>query len=189
MKRTPIKRKTPLKSRVRTVWRGIVPPKRERVPISKLCPKCECRECADCTCCVEHEAERRKKRPKKKTKHARRPRAPESWWLFVKSGPCFVAVLHRLFEIDPISAVKLRRTPCGGVIDADHMGDRMTQGDGTRALDSTCVSICHDHHMERHGNTGAFKDFAREDMRAFTATGVQWTHNRAREVGIAIPDC
>lgn len=116
------------------------------------------------------------------TKHARRPRAPEGWFLWVKSQPCFVAWLRS-------KSLGLLPTPCCAVIDADHMGNRFTQGNGTRALDSTCVSICHDHHMERHGLTGAFKNFTGEDMQVFTATGVQWMQNRARAAGIEIPNC
>ena len=76
-------------------------------------------------------------------------------------------------------------TPCYGPIEADHMGDRI----GHRALDSTCAPLCPGHHMERHDFTGTFKGFAREDMRAFRVVGVQWTHNRAREAGVPIPNC
>lgn len=183
MKRTPLKRKTPLKAKKHVVWRGMLPPIAYKEPRAKVCRKCQCRECADCTCCIEHEAERqRKKKQPKKTKHARRPRAPVSWWLFVKSQACFVRRLWILgmWPTDPGS--------CCDTIDADHMGDRM-KADGTRAHDSTCAPICHRHHMQRHALTGAFKGFTKQSMRAFTATAVQWTHNAARAAGVTIPDC
>lgn len=117
------------------------------------------------------------------TKHARRERAPESWWLFVKQLPCFVAVTYAGTGARP-------RTPCSRepLRDADHMGNRFSQGDGTRAHDWTCAPMCHDHHMERHALTGAFKGFTGEHMRAFCASAVEWTHNRARAAGIVIPD-
>jgi hypothetical protein len=175
MKRTPLKRKTKLQAKRSLQRTSIAVFSR----IIETDPKIRL--------ALSHRiAEVTKPKKKSATKHARRERAPEAWWLFVKTQPCFVAWLLRTL---PWPWGKLRRTPCSSTIDADHMGDRMKQGDGTRALDSTCVSICHDHHMERHGLTGAFKDFTGEDMRVFAATGVQWLQNRARHAGVEIPNC
>lgn len=170
MKRTPLRRKTPLRAKERPTRSHrmleaiatFATDGKERVIVGK------------------HQI-----RVRSKTKHARRERAPASWWLFVKSQPCFVAWLVK------VGAWEGPITPCScePARDADHMGNRFSEGDGTRARDATCVSICHTHHMERHALTGAFKLFDGERMQAFCATGVQWMHNRARAAGIVIPDC
>lgn len=131
------------------------------------------------------------------TKHARRERAPSAWFEWVKSQPCFVSYLDRLFgwghlipsTYSHLSAqVRLRLTPCLGVVEADHMGSKMRDGDGERAYDYTCVSICTGHHMERHDFAGTFKEFCQDDMRAFLAAGIAWMHARAREQGVEIPN-
>lgn len=162
MKRTPLKRKTPLRAKLAVFDHITKTGSRFRLAIS-------------------HRIATITKRSK--TKHARRERAPAEWFQFVKSQPCFVAWLWL------VGGLEDRPTPCSDTIDADHMGDRMKDGDGTRARDSTCVSICHGHHMERHAFVGAFEKFNREAMRTFTSTGVQWMHNRARAAGVEIPSC
>lgn len=81
-------------------------------------------------------------------------------------------------------------TECRGGIEADHMGSKMKDGgDGEMAADRTCVSICKGHHGERHDFSDTFKDFCQEDMRSFLALGIAWMHARANEQGIEIPDC
>ena len=121
-------------------------------------------------------------RRKSQTKHARRERAPDEWFEWVTRQPCFVGVLMSLgLWVGPI-------TPCCAKIDADHVGNRFKDGgDGTRAADRSCVPVCHDHHMERHGLYGAFKHFRRFMMDQFRATALEWTLNRARQAGIVIP--
>lgn len=124
------------------------------------------------------------------TKHALRPRAPDAWWLFVKTRPCFVLVLLGDREIaGRFDWTEL--TPCSGSIEADHMGNRFTQGDGTRAWDWTCVGLCNGHHFERtHVRVArTFSRFTREQVAEFCQLGIEWTHAQARSLGVDIPTC
>jgi hypothetical protein len=133
----------------------------------------------------------RMKRGPGDTKHARRERAPEAWWVFVKTRQCFVRVLlggdfEQMNAFDWTNA-----TVCSGAIEADHMGNRFTQGDGTRAFDWTCVGLCSGHHFERtHVRVArTFSTFTREQVALFCQLGIEWTHAQARALGVEIPNC
>lgn len=130
------------------------------------------------------------RRGKGDTKHAKRPRAPAAWWIFVKTRMCFVQVVLLHFA-DDFPMVVANATPCSGGIEADHMGNRFRDGDGERAWDYTCVGLCNGHHDERTNIRVArtFKAFSKDDMRAFCARGIAWTHEQARALGVEIPNC
>lgn len=139
------------------------------------------------------------RRGRSTTAHATRERAPDEWFAWVKSQPCFVQYLHMLSGWEHVlndagwrelvAAISRTVTRCVGGIEADHMGSKMRDGgDGEMAADRTCVGICHGHHMERHGFAGTFKEFCQEDMRSFLARGIAWTHERARAQGMEIPN-
>jgi hypothetical protein len=55
-------------------------------------------------------------------------------------------------------------TPCSGVIEADHVGER---GMGQKADDRTCIPMCTGHHRERHDHCGTFKYCTREQIRGW----------------------
>jgi hypothetical protein len=65
-----------------------------------------------------------------------------------------------------------RPTDCGGVIEADHMGDRAL---GRKADDRTCAPMCRDHHRERTDHTGTFKHIDRETERGWRARAIERT--------------
>ena len=137
-------------------------------------------------------------RRKSTTKHARRERAPAAWFDWIHTQPCFVRYLVDLsgwhhvtgdWGRELIDFILRNVTPCTGPIEADHMGSKMKDGgDGEMAADKTCVSICKGHHGERHGFANTFKEFSQEDMRAFLALGIAWTHARAKEQGVEVPN-
>lgn len=179
MKRSPLQRHAPLKPRpkLKRITRAIATFYEGGRPLTRVEP-------------IKLATGKLQRKPTKRTKHARRERAPDEWFAFVKGLPCFVQVLARLdVALDRWSANPGEITPCYGPIEADHMGDRFKDGDGTRAHDSTCGPMCHGHHMERHDFAGTFKRYTRDDMRAFLSTCVQWTQNTAKERGIAVPAC
>lgn len=188
MKRTPLERRTPLRAKRRN-YGGV-----RRALESKPHGDPKLAALGARTVNFPSEAEMilatRRKLERRKSKHARRERAPEAWWIFVKTRTCFVQVMLRHYAAD-FPSVAENATPCSGPIEADHMGDRFRDGDGTRARDYTCVGLCNGHHGERTNVRVArtFKGFAKDDMRALCARGIAWTHEQARALGVEIPDC
>lgn len=88
--------------------------------------------------------------------------------LFVKTLLCSVEEERPDPDVTP--------TPCRGVIEADHMGER---GIGQKADDSTCAPMCTGHHRERHDHCGSFKYCTKEQLRgwrkrAIARTQVLW---------------
>lgn len=71
-------------------------------------------------------------------------------------------------------------TPCSGVIEADHMGDR---GLGQKCSDSETAPMCTGHHRERTDHTGSFKHLKREDVRAWRQRAIQRTQTLFAESG------
>lgn len=175
MRRTPLKRRTPLRAKYKSV-----PHADQKLAALGV------RTLTD----FPSEGKLIARAARRATKHARRERAESRWFVWVKSQPCFVLALARFdVIIDVLDANPSFITPCTGGIDADHMGSKMRDGgDGEMAADRTCVSICHGHHMERHDFTGTFKGFNQERMRTFLTAGVAWMHMRAQQQGVEIPD-
>lgn len=87
-----------------------------------------------------------RKRPPR-TKYAARERDTPRM-MFVKTAmACSVALFPPLWCPDP--------TPCGGVIEADHMLD--DHGLSHKGHDDGVAPMCHDHHHERTNGYGTFK--------------------------------
>ncbi len=82
----------------------------------------------------------RMKPGKHKSKYAMRERDYE-FMAFVRSLPCILAGLGLL-------------SPCSGVVEADHAGER---GAGQKATDNTCIPLCKRHHWDRHNAGGFFR--------------------------------
>jgi hypothetical protein len=114
---------------------------------------------------------------KRKTKHARRERAP-AYMAWVKTLPCYVVALRLTFA-----------TPCRGVVEADHAGSKMSEGDGLRAYDHTCIPLCTGHHRERHDFCGTFEAFDQQQMRVFLSTAIAHTRLTAMNQGVEVPLC
>ncbi len=118
-----------------------------------------------------------------KTKHARRLRAPE-YMAWVKTLLCYVRAIA---AIDFPGTDRI--TPCGGPVEADHAGSKMTEGDGTRAYDATCIPMCCRHHRERHDFSGTFRAFDQAMMRTFLSAAIGVTQAKARDAGVDVPSC
>ncbi len=123
---------------------------------------------------------RRKAKP---NSYNTRERAPEAWWVFVKSQRCIVS--HFAEYAAAIDPARPKQTPCGGVIEADHLGPH---GLSHKGEDRLVAPICTQHHRERTDHSGAFRDFDREDMRDFVSIAIQHTHALAERAGVEIPD-
>lgn len=70
-------------------------------------------------------------------------------------------------------------TPCGGRVQADHMGERAF---GKKADDTTCVPICRNHHGERTDYRGVFKNWTKVEMRQFCDWAINWTRCELEEM-------
>lgn len=130
------------------------------------------------------------------TKHSRRERAFD-FMGWTKRQPCmvrrFLDELHRAAG-NRIMLLE-QHVHCDGPIEADHAGNRYTQGNGTRAFDWTCIPMCRKHHRQRtdfagtRGQAGIFFGFTCEMMRAWCNRAIEIHHALARRAGIAIPSC
>ena len=89
-----------------------------------------------------------------RSKYAARPRDSERM-MFVKSLRCAAKTYSMTWRVDCSTA-------CGGPIEADHMGQRPV---GRKAPDDTCGPLCRDHHVERTAHTGMFKHATRAELR------------------------
>lgn len=122
------------------------------------------------------------RRRKSTSGYATRKRAPASWWRFVKSQPCSVAMAYRITDFPWVE------TACWGPIEADHEG--AGHGLQRKSKDRDAGSICKGHHIERtdQSTNGAFTNFKQADMRAFNRWSIERTHRHARLADVAIPD-
>lgn len=102
---------------------------------------------------------------------------------WVKQQPCMVQVFIDLGTFGFGSHV-IAASRCEGVVEADHAGSR---GIGRKASDYTTIPLCTKHHFERTNFAGAFAFFKQEHMRAFLASAIQYTQNRARMLGLFVP--
>ena len=82
---------------------------------------------------------------------------------FVRAQPCSVLV----DAPDP-----QRITPCGGRIEADHLGER---GLSHLADDETTAPMCTDHHDQRTNHFGAFRNLNKTQVRAWRARAIDRT--------------
>lgn len=131
-----------------------------------------------------------------KTKHARRPRALD-FMGWTKRQPCMVRQWLDELHAAAGNRIVLRDEDlwCSGLIEADHAGNRFTQGDGKRAYDWTCIPLCKKHHEQRtnaagtRGQAGIFFGFTCEMLRSWCNEAIRIHHMRARAQGIAIPTC
>lgn len=112
---------------------------------------------------------------RRSTKYSRRERDLE-FMRFVKRQPCFVRVLSPLAlaaELRPVvMPTSVLATPCGGPVEADHMGER---GIGQKADDKTCAPLCQKHHRERHDHSGTFRPLTKAELRAWRARAIEHT--------------
>lgn len=130
------------------------------------------------------------------TKHARRERSPE-FMGWTKRQPCIVRRFwQRLHELAGNRRVILESDLyCDGQIQADHAGNRFTDGDGVRAHDRTTIPMCMKHHGHRTsacgtpGQAGIFAGFTAEMVRAWSNEAIRIHHELARRAGIQIPNC
>lgn len=104
-----------------------------------------------------------------KSKYARRERAWD-YMEWVKAQPCLL----------------LPYGGCGGVVEADHAGDR---GLGQKSKDAECIPLCTCHHRDRTDMTGHFKNWQAPMMREWRHHAVAITQEQARLSGVEIPDC
>lgn len=99
-------------------------------------------------------------RPRRASSYRRRERdLPFMAW--IRRQACIVRVLPP----DPN-----RLTPCGGRVEADHLGDRAL---GRKADDRTCAPLCAQHHRERTDHAGAWRDLDRAGARAWSARALE----------------
>jgi hypothetical protein len=103
------------------------------------------------------------KRSKKPTKYKARPR-DTAYMLAVKRLVCIVPIIG----CDWTS----KRTPCGGAVEADHMGERAV---GRKADDTTCVAMCTNHHRERTDHSGMFRSASQADLRRWRERAIAIT--------------
>jgi hypothetical protein len=112
--------------------------------------------------------------PRKRITNARRNRYRDRPRFFdymgwVKAQPCLMASYGS----------------CHGVVEADHAG--FDRGVGMKAHDNTCIPLCSAHHMQRHNFNGVFKGWTKEQMRAWRELAIQLTQETARRCGIEVP--
>lgn len=91
---------------------------------------------------------------------------------WVRRQPCIV----RAIPPDPN-----RLTPCGGFVEADHLGARPL---GRKADDRTCAPLCRQHHRERSDHSGAFRNLVQAELRAWRALALDLV---AREWDALLP--
>jgi hypothetical protein len=130
-----------------------------------------------------------RKRPKP-TKYKKRERAFD-YMGWVKLQRCIVPVMRELEEIAHYRDGGERdfvmpESKCGGAVEADHA---QNAGMSHKGPDALCIPLCTQHHRERTDFSGAFAFFRKEDMRAFISIAIQYTQNRARQLGIEVPTC
>jgi hypothetical protein len=103
----------------------------------------------------------------------------------VRKLPCIVRTwlegLRRVGDKTSSWLMPTHVTPCGGRVQADHLGVRPY---GWKAGDTTCAAMCERHHRERtdaqSARNGIFADFTAEQMREWC----DWAIRRTRiEVG------
>lgn len=166
MKRSPLKRKTPLR-----VNRSKLETKRslQRTAISSFGST---------------------------TKHARRPRAREFMGWTARQPCMvarFFDVLHR--SAGNRRMILEAHLTCEGPIQCDHAGNRFTDGNGKRAHDRTCIPMCRKHHEQRtnaggtKNQAGIFFGFGAEQVRIWSNEAIKIHHNCARLAGVEIPNC
>lgn len=100
------------------------------------------------------------KRTRRPSTYRRRPR-DLGFMSWIREQPCVV----RSLPPDPN-----RITPCGGFVEADHLGDRAL---GRKAPDDTCAPMCSDHHRQRTDHSGAFRALAQLELRAWRTSALE----------------
>lgn len=126
----------------------------------------------------------------RRSEYASRERASD-YMLWVKTQPCVVLVsLDDLWIYAGIATGvrDSRYLRCGGAVEANHAGERIA-GTGTKALDRTCVPMCHDHHVHWTEYKGVFSGLTHEQRRLVAHKAVSLTHVRAAARGIEVPTC
>lgn len=163
MKRTPLKRNTPLARSTfrrtdeqRAPW---TPPDTSHLDaLSELTKRIH----------AENAARPKTLATRKRTKYARRERHVD-YMLAVKAMlPC---ILSHLGE-------------CEGVVEADHAGDR---GLGQKSHDNTVIPLCTRHHRDRTDLTGFFSSFDRATMREWRHARVAETQVSMAALGVEVP--
>lgn len=127
---------------------------------------------------------------KSTTKHARRERAFD-FMGWVKRQRCTVAVAWQALHTHAGNGtvIKLADLHCDGAIEADHAGNRFTDGDGTRAFDRTCIPLCSKHHRQRTDYRGIFLGFDSRMMRSWCNEAIRLTQGLAKASGVQVPAC
>lgn len=125
----------------------------------------------------------------KKSAYANRERATD-FMLWVKTQPCLILIeFDRLWRYAGIArGVDSRTLRCCGVIEANHAGERIA-GTSTKALDRTCVPMCHDHHVHWTEYKGVFAGLTHNERRLIAHEAVTITHARAAAHGVEVPSC
>jgi hypothetical protein len=115
-------------------------------------------------------------RSRSKTNAYRRRERDIDHMLTTKKLPCVCrAVVPGDFAIAARAAgAEVRITPCGGRVEADHLGAR---GLGQKADDKSVAPMCQSHHRERTDHNGAFRDLTRDEARAWRAAALDHTQN------------
>lgn len=199
MKRSPLKRKTPLRRTgfARPKWSAeiVTIDGRKLATIHRPTERVLQALGFDGDSVASREARRVFARPiptgrKRKSKYARRPRAL-AYMQWVKTLPCwFYGLAISRIEIDDAIgmaySVPAPVTRCDGPIEADHAGDRPL---GIKAHDRTCIPLCRKHHRDRTDYRGYFSDLSGEQMRAWCNTAIEMTQNLARWHGVEVPEC
>lgn len=109
---------------------------------------------------------------KRRSAYRRRPR-DLAYMAWIRRLPCVV----RALPPDPH-----RLTPCGGAVEADHLGERALS---RKADDRTCAPMCSQHHRERTDHSGAFRDLVREELRIWRRAALDLVAADARRQGVA----
>lgn len=117
-------------------------------------------------------------KPKRKSKYKRRPRAL-AYMQWVKTLPC--AALN----LTPPNRHP-HQVRCEGPIEADHAGKR---GMGQKAPDYTCIPLCRKHHRDRTDVDGLWCWCPADKMREWCDEVIKRTQLAATLAGIEIPSC
>ncbi len=130
------------------------------------------------------------------TSHARRERSPAFMGWTVRQTCMvrrFVDELHRAAGArQPVPAEYLR---CDGPVQADHAGNRFTDGNGKRAFDRTVIPMCRRHHEHRtnaggtRSQAGIFYGFTCEMVRVWSNRAIEIHQRCAQLAGVEIPAC
>lgn len=106
----------------------------------------------------------RRTKPRTRSKYATRTR-DTPFMLFVKRQPCAAAFVDDMPWLpDYPNARTLGAMRCDGRVEADHQGRRPT---GRKAADDTCVPLCKRHHAARTAHAGLFRDATKAQMRVW----------------------